>query len=145
MRGSPANLDGQKHLLGTWAEINWMPDGRAWGDISLLEGNDGAAEIGALEDRAATVIDQKITESDKTKGFTLNLLRNNTPAAAWAQKPGTGTWCVDRIAGASGNRAAKEWEMQFLSPDDVYLTDDTNPVIDSAYGRFAVTFYEGAI
>ena len=45
VRGDFTYLDGQKHLLGTWAEVNWHTDGSSWGDISLLEGNDGAAVI----------------------------------------------------------------------------------------------------
>ncbi|KAI1474101.1 hypothetical protein K445DRAFT_321896 [Daldinia sp. EC12] len=126
-------LDGQKHLLGTWAEINWHANGsrNAWGDISLLQGNDGAAMIQSLDGLV------------REKGFTTDLV-SNAPANLLAQK-GTGSWCLDKIIGPGANNATREWERQFLDPRNVYLEDDIDPVINSENGRFQVTFFEGII
>ncbi|KAI0842728.1 hypothetical protein F5Y06DRAFT_255920 [Hypoxylon sp. FL0890] len=98
------NLDGKKHLLGTWAEINWHANGTGstWGDISLLQGNDGAATIQSLDGLF------------RVKGFTLDLLLD-APSNAWARKA-TGSWCLDKIIGEDANNATKEWESQFIDP-----------------------------
>lgn len=131
MRGSAGNLDGRKHLLGTWAEVNWHANETwsAWGDISILQGNDGAATIESLDGLS------------KFRGFMLDIL-SYAPAEAWAQKE-TGSWCLDKIIGEDANDATMEWEKQFIDPQDVYLRDDIDPVINSDNGRFQVTFYEG--
>ncbi|KAI1097774.1 hypothetical protein F4804DRAFT_338868 [Jackrogersella minutella] len=133
VRGSLVNLDGQKHLLGTWVEVNWHANGTgsAWGDISLLQGNDGAATIESLDGLS------------NVRGFMLDLL-SDAPTNAWAQKA-TGSWCLDKIIGQDANNATMEWERQFLNPWSVYLQDDIDPVINSDNGRFQVTFYEGII
>ncbi|KAK6948050.1 hypothetical protein Daesc_009814 [Daldinia eschscholtzii] len=133
VRGDITNLDGQKHLLGTWAEINWHANGsrNAWGDISLLQGNDGAAMIQSLDGLV------------REKGFTTDLV-SNAPANLLAKK-GTGSWCLDKIIGPGANNATREWERQFLDPRNVYLEDDIDPVINSENGRFQVTFFEGII
>ncbi|KAI0880303.1 uncharacterized protein GGS22DRAFT_197604 [Annulohypoxylon maeteangense] len=131
VRGSPFNLDGRKHLLGTWAEVNWHANETwsAWGDISILQGNDGAATIESLDGLF------------KFRGFMLDLL-SYAPADAWAQKA-TGSWCLDKIIGEDANNVTMEWERQFIDPWNVYLRDDIDPVINSNNGRFQVTFYEG--
>lgn len=89
-------------MLGTWAELSFSPDGRAWGDISLLEGNDGGAMIQSLDGYY------------KARGFTFSLLEN-APAAVWAQKS-TGAWCLDKLVGVDANNVTLEWERQFLDP-----------------------------
>lgn len=124
------NLNGQKHLLGTWVEIEWF-NGSSYGDISVLQGNDGAAMI------------QSLDGYNKTRGFALDIL-TNAPRTALAQKA-TGSWCLDMIVGPDGNNATRDWELQFLSPEDVYLGNDKDPVIDSSTERFVVTFYQGVI
>ncbi|XDG07332.1 hypothetical protein ABKA04_006947 [Annulohypoxylon sp. FPYF3050] len=131
VRGSAGNLDGRKHLLGTWAEVNWHANETwsAWGDISILQGNDGAATIESLDGLS------------KFRGFMLDIL-SYAPAEAWAQKE-TGSWCLDKIIGEDANDATMEWEKQFIDPRNVYLRDDIDPVINSDNGRFQVTFYEG--
>lgn len=86
---------------------------------------------------------QSLDGYNKTKGFAVDLI-TNAPRDAMAQKA-TGTWCLDMIVGPNGNNATKEWESLFLSPWDVYLENDKDPVIDSTNGRFIVTFYGGAI
>ncbi|KAI1074516.1 hypothetical protein F5B20DRAFT_432516 [Whalleya microplaca] len=131
VRGNYHNLNGKKHLLGTWAEMNWHVDGSSWGDISLLQGNDGAAII------------QSLDGSQDIRGFTLDLLFS-APTSAWAQKP-SGAWCLDKIIGADANNDTKTWESQFLDPSSVYLVDEIDPVIYSDNGRFQVTFYQGAV
>ncbi|KAI0385663.1 hypothetical protein F5Y04DRAFT_276186 [Hypomontagnella monticulosa] len=133
VRGDPTNLDGQKHVLGTWAEINWHANGSgcAWGDISLLQGNDGAATIQSLDGLS------------RMRGFTLDLL-SDAPDGAWARKA-TGSWCLDKITGADANNVTREWESRFLDPWNVYLEDDKDPVINSVNGRFQVTFYKGIV
>ncbi|KAI2465760.1 hypothetical protein F4781DRAFT_13728 [Annulohypoxylon bovei var. microspora] len=133
VRGSLVNLNGRKHLLGTWVEVNWHANvtWSAWGDISLLQGNDGAATIESLDGLF------------KFRGFMLDLL-SDAPADAWAQKA-TGSWCLDKIIGQDANNATMEWEKQFIDPWNVYLRDDINPVINSNNGRFQVTFYEGIV
>lgn len=126
------NLDRQKHLLGTWAEINWHANGTGtWGDISVLRGNDGAATIQSLDGLG------------RSKGFTLDLL-SDAPDGARAQKA-TGSWCLDKIIGQDANNATRDWETKFLDPWSVYLEDDIDPVINSNNGRFQVIFYEGVI
>ncbi|KAI1412476.1 hypothetical protein F5Y13DRAFT_179986 [Hypoxylon sp. FL1857] len=104
VRGDVTNLDGKKHLLGTWAEINWHANGTgsAWGDISLLQGNDGAATIQSLDGLF------------RVKGFTLDLLFD-APSNAWAQKA-TGSWCLDKIIGQDANNATRDWEARFIDP-----------------------------
>jgi hypothetical protein len=130
VRGDYINLNGQKHLLGTWAEVNWY-NGTSWGDISLLEGNDGAVWI------------QSLDGINKMKGFSADLL-TNAPAGAWAQKA-SGTWCLDKIVGIGSNAITKAWESLYLDPWNVYLENDIDPVINSNNGRFQVTFYQGVI
>ncbi|KAK8057072.1 hypothetical protein PG996_011009 [Apiospora saccharicola] len=132
VRGDASNFDGTKHLLGTWTELSWNRNGTAWGDVSLLEGNDGPVLIQALD------------EPNKYKGFSIDVL-SNAPAGAWAQKLGTGSWCLDKITSEGGNAITKAWESRFLDPNSVYLEDSINPVINSNNGRFAVTFYAGII
>ncbi|KAI1799610.1 hypothetical protein F4811DRAFT_565412 [Daldinia bambusicola] len=133
VRGDMTNFDGQKHLLGTWVEINWHANGsrNAWGDISLLQGNDGAAMIQSLDGLA------------RERGFTMDLL-SNAPANVMAQKA-SGSWCLDKIIGPGANNATKEWEKQFLDPWNVYLEDGIDPVINSENGRFQVIFFEGIV
>ncbi|KAL7628500.1 hypothetical protein AAE478_000015 [Parahypoxylon ruwenzoriense] len=133
VRGNMMNLDGQKHLLGTWAEVNWHANvtGSAWGDISILQGNDGAAVI------------QSLDEASRVKGFTSDLLFN-APAKAWAQKA-TGSWCLDKIVGRDANNATREWVEQFLDPRNVYIQNNIDAVINSDNGRFQITFYQGVI
>ncbi|XXG93801.1 hypothetical protein Hte_000050 [Hypoxylon texense] len=132
VRGSLMNLDRQKHMLGTWAEINWHANGTGtWGDISVLRGNDGAATIQSLDGLG------------RSKGFTLDLL-SEAPSGARAQKA-TGSWCLDKIIGQDANNVTRDWETKFLDPWSVYLEDDIDPVINSDNGRFQVIFYEGVI
>lgn len=130
VRGDIVNLDGQKHLLGTWVEIEWF-NGTSYGDVSLLQGNDGPAMI------------QSLDESNKSRGFAVDLI-TNAPGAAMAQKS-TGSWCLDMIVGLDGNNVTRDWELQFLSPWEVYLENDKDPVIDSNNQRFVVTFYDGIV
>ncbi|KAK8091469.1 hypothetical protein PG997_001830 [Apiospora hydei] len=132
VRGDVSNFDGRKHLLGTWAELSWSTNGTAWGDVSLLEGNDGPVLVQALD------------AANKYKGFSIDVL-SNAPAGAWAQKLGTGSWCLDKITSEGGNSVTRAWETQFLDPNSVYLEDNINPVINSINGRFAVTFYAGVV
>ncbi|OTA55415.1 hypothetical protein K449DRAFT_438636 [Hypoxylon sp. EC38] len=133
VRGDLTNLDGNKHMLGTWAEINWHSNGTGttWGDISILQGNDGAAMIQSLDGLF------------RVKGFMLDIL-SNAPGDAWAQKA-TGSWCLDKIIGQDANNATKAWEAQFIDPWSVYLEDHIDPVINSENGRFQVTFFEGVV
>ncbi|KAK7937222.1 uncharacterized protein PG986_014090 [Apiospora aurea] len=132
VRGDVSNFDGRKHLLGTWGELSWSTNGTAWGDVSLLEGNDGPVLVQALD------------AANKYKGFSIDVL-SNAPAGAWAQKLGTGSWCLDKITSEGGNSVTRAWETQFLDPNSVYLEDNINPVINSINGRFAVTFYAGVV
>lgn len=130
VRGDENYLNGEKHLLGTWAEIEWF-NGTSYGDISLLQGNDGPVMI------------QSLDGYNKSRGFVLDVI-TNAPQEAKAQKA-SGSWCMDMIIGPNGNNVTKDWESQFLSPWDVYLDNDKNPVIDSLNQRFVVTFYNGVI
>ncbi|KAH7027374.1 uncharacterized protein B0I36DRAFT_432652 [Microdochium trichocladiopsis] len=131
VRGDWSYFDGHKHMLGTWVEVAFTSDGMVYGDISLLEGNDGAAMI------------QSMDGFHNAKGFTFDLLES-APRGAWAQKS-SGTWCLDKIIGLDANYAAWAWQSEFLDPWNVYLTNEVNPVIDSVNGRFQITFYDGAI
>ncbi|KAK8075955.1 hypothetical protein PG994_003227 [Apiospora phragmitis] len=117
VRGDVTDFDGQKHMLGTWTELAWNVNGTAWGDVSLLEGNDGPVIMQALDG----------TEGGKYKGFSIDVL-SNAPAGA-----------------EGGNSVAKAWETQLLDPNSVYLEDDINPVINSNNGRFSVTFFAGIV
>lgn len=102
MRGDWTYLDGQKHMLGTWVEVSYTPEGMIYGDISLLEGNDGAAMIESMDGY------------QNSRGFTFDLLEH-APGDAWAQKT-TGSWCLDKIVGQDANYAAWAWQSQFLDP-----------------------------
>ncbi|KAH9897367.1 hypothetical protein F4778DRAFT_231484 [Xylariomycetidae sp. FL2044] len=131
VRGNHKNLDGTKHLLGTWAELNWHPGGLTYGDISLLQGNDGAAVIRSLDG------------SGNIRGFSQDLLAAAPPTAR-AQKK-SGAWCLAQIDGAAGNPDARDWLYKFLDPHQVYLQNDIDPVITSTNGKFEVVFYEGVV
>ncbi|KXJ85959.1 hypothetical protein Micbo1qcDRAFT_209521 [Microdochium bolleyi] len=131
VRGDWTYFDGEKHMLGTWVEVSYTPEGKIWGDISLLEGNDGAAMIESMDGYY------------NARGFTFDLLEH-APRDAWAQKA-SGTWCLDKIIGLEANYASWAWQSQFLDPWNVYLTNEVNPVINSVNGRFRITFYKGAI
>ena len=102
VRGDWSYFDGQKHLLGTWVELAFAPDGLVYGDISLLEGNDGAAMI------------QSLDGYHNARGFTFDVLES-APRDAWAQKS-DGTWCLDKIVGPDANYAAWAWQSRFLDP-----------------------------
>lgn len=139
VRGDFTNFDGKKHLLGTWAELNWNINGTAWGDVSLLQGNDGPVILEAMDGSSSN----NSSSSIKWKGFEVDVL-SNAPAGAWAQKA-TGSWCLDKITGVGGNGVTRAWETMYLDPQNVYLEDDINPVINSNNGRFSVTFFSGVI
>jgi hypothetical protein len=134
VRGTPeANLDGtNQHNLGTWVEMGWdgPPSAVAWGDVSLLQGCDGAALIEALDG------------SGVVTGFDLDLL-TDAPEDTTACKTDGGR-VLAMTVGATANNFTLAYELAHVNPStQAFVTDVYKPVIGSQNGRFAVWMYPG--
>ncbi|KAI1502520.1 hypothetical protein F5X99DRAFT_427158 [Biscogniauxia marginata] len=136
VRGTAAmNLDGRPHRLGTWVEVNvGADDGVGWGNVSLIKGCDGAAEVEALDGTGART------------GFDDWLLDGAPPGAYKAKDNGV------RVIGeteALDNPldilfVPRDYLAGILGYAKAYIDDHHgNPVIRSGSGRLAVTFYKG--
>lgn len=131
MRGNPAfNLDGTTlHDLGTWVEVAWdpPPSRRSYGDISLLQGCDGAVLLAATDGTGVVT------------GFSQDIV-DGAPPGALAQKS-SGAMA---LAGTDGNVEAREYEMGILSSlTQAFIVEGDKPVISSANGRWEITFFAG--
>ncbi|KAK3376834.1 hypothetical protein B0T24DRAFT_700796 [Lasiosphaeria ovina] len=134
VRGSPAeNLDGTvAHNLGTWVEVAWdgPPARTSWGDVSLLEGCDGAAMLAATDG------------SGVATGFSANIL-TGAPYAALASKT-DGSVVLGKTVGDGANFAATQYELGLLDPTaDAFIVQAYKPVIATTNGRWDLTLYPG--
>jgi hypothetical protein len=134
VRGNPTyNLDNTPHSnLGTWVELGWdgPPSYVAWGDVSLLQGCDGAALIEAADGTAMWT------------GFSVDLL-SRAPSNALTVKNGGGHM-LDATVGEEGNNWTRAWELANLNPStEAFVIDMYKPVIASQTGRFNVWMYAG--
>ncbi|KAI1854403.1 hypothetical protein JX265_012437 [Neoarthrinium moseri] len=131
VRGTPAvNQDGKAHNLGTWAKSSVDSNGVMWGDVSFLEGSDGAAGVRTADG------------SNRLHGCTADLFAG-APAAALVAK-GSGAQVLDKIVGDAPNAAARAWMMSKCSADEIYMEDNPpNPVLASYNGRMEFTFTKG--
>lgn len=133
VRGNPQyNLDGKVHNLGTWVELSLEgpPSTRAWGDISLLEGCDGAATVAATDN------------SNVTTGFTQDMI-TGAPAAVMRAKD-DGSPAIAKTVGQFASDAARDYELSLLDPmKNASIIDQYKPTIKTDNGRFEVTMYRG--
>lgn len=133
VRGNPAyNLDGGVHNLGTWVELSLEgpPSAAAWGDISLLQGCDGAATVAAMDG------------SGISTGFTQDMI-TGAPAVVLMTKA-DGSVAIAKTVGEGANEAAREYELSLLDPmKNASIIAQYTPVIESRNGRFLVTMYYG--
>jgi hypothetical protein len=134
VRGDPSyNLDGTtRNNLGTWVEMGWdgPPSYVAWGDVSLLQGCDGAALIQAMDNIGMIT------------GFSDNLL-SDAPNNTLAYKP-NGQSVLAMTVGVTANNFTLAYELANVNPaTQAFVTDVYKPVISSQTGRFATWMYYG--
>ena len=119
-------------IPATWAEFQVAADdGKAWGDISLQQGCDGAATI-------------KPTDGGHTVGgFTEDIVKD-APATACTHKP-DGQKALQTTVGnwSSGpNQAAIEWEKKHVGQQKAYIVGGSGTiVVQSSNKCLAVDFY----
>ncbi len=121
-----------QHNLGTWIELSWEgpPTNRSWGDVSLLEGCDGAAMLASTDG------------SGVTTGFTTNILIG-APYAALANKT-DGSVVLAKTVGDDGNFATVQYELGLLDPTtQAFIVQSYKPVILTTNGRWDLTWYPG--
>ncbi|KAK0725066.1 hypothetical protein B0H67DRAFT_480548 [Lasiosphaeris hirsuta] len=134
VRGNPAyNLNSSiQHNLGTWVEISWEapPSTRSWGDVSLLEGCDGAALLASTDG------------SGVITGFSINIL-TGAPYAALASKS-DGSVVLAKTVGDEANFEATQYELGLLDPTtQAFIVQSYKPVIVTTNGRWDLTVYPG--
>ncbi|KAH9906195.1 hypothetical protein F4778DRAFT_778587 [Xylariomycetidae sp. FL2044] len=128
-------LDGKPHTLGTWAELSFDEQGQGWGDISLIRGCDGAAEVVDLA-------------SKLRQGFTVDLL-SDAPESILAKKD-SGAMAITHTEGDGGSPILEPisylWG-KLASYNKAYLDDEEHskpyPVIMSTTKQFEFIFYPG--
>ncbi|RSL41173.1 hypothetical protein CEP54_015901 [Fusarium duplospermum] len=129
VRGSIVNFDSRAHNLGTWTEINWENYPRAYGGVSVIEGNDGA------------VLFQSEDTGAPTMGFPNNLVpiapeecrtikHSQSPALKPTDKDG-----YDQLT--------REFTMGILDDERVSIHKNYTATVMSHSGRFKVTFLYG--
>ncbi|KAH7274716.1 hypothetical protein B0J15DRAFT_587418 [Fusarium solani] len=124
-----ASLRCRAHNLGTWIEINWENYPRAYGGVSVIEGNDGAV-LFQSEDTGAPVM-----------GFPNNLIPiapeecrtikdSQSPALKPTDKDGY-------------DQQTREFTMGILDDERVSIHKNYTATVMSHSGRFKVTFLYG--
>ena len=119
-------------LPATWAEFQVAADdGKAWGDISLQQGCDGAATISSTDG------------SNIVGGFTDDIC-SDAPEDACTHKP-NGVKALQTTVGnwASGpNQTAIDWENQRVGQQKAYIVGGSGTtVVQSSNKCLAVDFY----
>lgn len=112
--------------------MGWeAPEGKvAWGDVSLLEGCDGAATLEALDG------------SGSATGFDHDIITGAPSVVLTTKKDGS--VAIAKTVGDGANIAAKEYELTLLSPTtQASIVNAYKPVIGSRNARFNVTMYPG--
>ncbi|KAI1312712.1 hypothetical protein F5Y03DRAFT_196417 [Xylaria venustula] len=101
-----------------------------WGDISLLEGCDGAGSVASTD--GSNVV-RKCYED----------LLTGAPSSALTGKE-TGTMVLAKLVGDSPNEVARDWELSKCSSGEVWINGtESGPVIKSTNGRLKFDFYKG--
>ena len=134
VRGNPNfNLDCMINSnLGTWIELSWewRPSTKSWGDVSLLEGCDGAAVLLATD------------RSGSSTGFSDNILAG-APFSALSNKP-DGSLALAKTVGKTANYVALQYELGILDPrTQAFIIQTSKPVIATSNGRWDLTVYPG--
>lgn len=134
VRGDPTyNLNQSVQTnLGTWIELSWEgpPTRRSWGDISLLEGYDGAALLMPTDG------------SGILTGFTADILMG-APSSALAYKADGGV-ALAKTVGDGANMVAQAYELGLLNPmTEAFILDAYKPVVLSSNGRWDLSLYPG--
>ncbi|KAK3989761.1 hypothetical protein QBC44DRAFT_381331 [Cladorrhinum sp. PSN332] len=105
----------------------------SWGDISLLEGCDGAALLKATDG------------SEVTTGFSRDVLSNAPKEAMGRKSDGMGR-VLDKTVGPEANFHAIQWELRLLDPEiDAFIIQSLKPVIVTENGRWDLTLYWGTL
>lgn len=111
-------------------EMGWEDLGVAWGDVSLLEGCDGAATIAALDGTGSIV------------GFDQDII-SGAPSNVLATKR-DGSVVIAKSVGTDANLLARQYELTLLSPTtQASIVNAYKPVIGSRNARFNITMYPG--
>ncbi|KAK3320141.1 hypothetical protein B0T19DRAFT_404665 [Cercophora scortea] len=122
VRGNPTyNLDGSAlHNLGTWIE----------GDVSLLEGCDGAALLAATDG------------SGVMTGFSDDIITGAPYAALAAKSDGSVT--LAKTVGDDASWVATQYELGLLDPTtQAFIVQAYKPVIATRNGRWDLSLYPG--
>lgn len=125
-------LSGKPQLLASWFELSYDGAGVGWADISLIRGCDGGILTWSLDNSGAW------------KGFTQWIL-DGAPSGAYDMK-NDGQWVLKYTENGDGsiNTAPRDWEMQKVGEQYVYVDDHHgNPVISSSNGRFGTYWPAG--
>lgn len=125
-------LNGSPQPLGSWMELSWDQYGTGWADVSLIRGCDGGVLVWDPSD------------GNKWKGFTQWIL-DGAPNGSYDMK-NDGQWVIKATEGANAvvNTIPRDWDMQKVGADYVYVDDDhAKPVISSGNGRWATFWPEG--
>ncbi|OTB02985.1 hypothetical protein M426DRAFT_188734 [Hypoxylon sp. CI-4A] len=138
VRGTEAvNLDGAAHLLGTWLELTLGADvggeEKAYADVSLIRGCDGAVAVAAADGTGAST------------GFDDDGILDDAPEDAYEMKDsGAKVLKATEDAVAAVVDVVRDYLAERLGFDQAYIDDyHGDPVICSSNGRFAAKFYKG--
>jgi hypothetical protein len=142
------NLGPTPQTLATWFEFSYTGNGWGWADVSLIRGCDGGSLVWSLDGSGAWKA-SKLTFSPWAnsltvfQGFTQWVL-DGAPSDSYDMKQ-DGQWVLKATENGDGsiNTAPRDWEIQKIGTDLVYVDDyHGNPVISSTNGRFA-TYWPG--
>ncbi|KAH8881321.1 hypothetical protein GQ53DRAFT_832508 [Thozetella sp. PMI_491] len=110
--------------------IDGPPTRTAWGDVSLLEGCDGAAVIAATDGSGAMA------------GFSLDIVRGAPDEALTAKTDGSPV--LAKTVGDYANNDTIDYELGLLSPvTQAFIVQAYKPVISTMNGRWEITLYSG--
>lgn len=123
-------LNGQAQPLGSWLEFNWDQYDVGWMDVSLIRGCDGA------------ILTWDAGNGDSWKGFTQWIL-DGAPEGAYDMK-NNGQWVIKATEGVNAvvNTIPRDWDMQQVGAQYVYVDDDHGNPVFSAH-RFGSYWPEG--
>ncbi|CAM1512003.1 Fc.00g095160.m01.CDS01 [Cosmosporella sp. VM-42] len=129
VRGADINFDGNVHNLGTWVEISWTEYPRAYGDVSVIEGNDGPVVFDPEDDESLTM------------GF-MNDIIAGAPEACKIRKRSGAT--VLKPTDKNGyDQATREYTASQLDSQKVSIDHTHIAVVASRNGRVRMIFYQG--
>lgn len=114
-------LSGQSQPLGSWLEISWDVNDAGWFDVSLIRGCDGA------------IMTWDMDNGNSWKGFTQWVL-DGAPEGAYDMK-NDGQWVIKATEGVNAvvNTIPRDWDMQQIGAEYVYVDDDHGSPVFSAH------------